>query len=592
MKTLTILASGAAAFLLMPSPSLAQGSLGELATGVPNGLFGRSLANAGDLTGDGIDDLVVGAPQDPSSGTYGSVYVFDGAATGTLVLGPLGIGTLDGCTVTGEPDQFGFSVDGGMDIDGDTVPDLVIGEPGAGNAYALSGANGADILDGTGVNLFSSCGSRHGFQVRLLNADGDGAADVLVIDRSELIGSSIRFRIYNGAWIASGGTTGNKVLFTRTSTGTGDGYGRGVAVLGDIDGDGRDEFAIGAIGSASGLIGGYVEVWSSGTATMLTRLDDPDGSSQQERFGSSVASAGDFDGDGIPDVLIGAPAWNAGSTSAVEGRLEVVSGAWIRSGGATARTLALVEGSGDERLGSTVQSADLNNDGRPDVIAAFEFSVGGHGVRTISGRTGLVMYEDAFPQGNIDDGIALLPDGAGITNVAIGFPNDSEVGPNAGKVVLRRGLDSAGVLETPGMGCLCVDAAPAGCENSTGRGGLLAAEGGTVGLTGGSLTLTGTGMSRSQPAIAFCGLPGPAVLPSGNGLFGLAASQRVGIGKTDANGTIALTGDALGSYQTLTFSSLSPGTTVRFQLVYRDLNCAFPTQGSINWTNAYEVIVR
>ena len=98
-------------------------------------------------------------------------------------------------------------------------------------------------------------------------------------------------------------------------------------------------------------------------------------------------------------------------------------------------------------------------------------------------------------------------------------------------------------------------------------------------------------MSNSQPVVAFCGLPG-TVLPIGSGLFGLSLSQRVGLGVTDANGTIVLNNDPLEAYQTLTLGSLTPGTSVRFQLVYRDLDCANPLQSSINWTNAYEIIAR
>lgn len=226
---------------------------------------GSSLAGAGDIDGDGLDDVVVGAPRNDSTGTNaGAVYVLDGESIA-------GRETIDlaeaGATLVGEPgERAGWSVSGGGDVDGDGSPDVLVGTP-----------------------LHTDSGVRTGVAYLVSGADLSGTAD-LNETAIELVGEADL-----------------------------DNAGRSVAIVGDATGDGHADVLVGAPFAADG---GRAYFLNGASITDDGTLADADavfvGEPSSVRVGWSVAGAGDLDGDGRADVVIGDPAnGEAGVTAGI-----------------------------------------------------------------------------------------------------------------------------------------------------------------------------------------------------------------------------------------------------------------------------------
>jgi hypothetical protein len=279
--------------VLAYSPHLHQnlytlhGSAGDLL-----GQFLRSLQ--ADLDGDGIDDFIVGAP------AVVSAYVYSGATGAPLF------------SKTGQAGSaFGFAVSRGGDIDGDHVCDFLIGSPDyddaalgrVGRVSAFSGADGKKIWSFDGLNV----GSQFGFSIAEPgDLDGDGIPDCIVGAPTDLDSNGIA----TGTLIAISGATGS-FLYRLAGDAVGDQFGWDVrSVSGDIDGDGVSDIIVGAPGS---LGGGYARTFSGATGAVLNtyveHTVDPSGSYAD--YARSVAG-GDFNGDGKTDILIGSYHFNLG----------------------------------------------------------------------------------------------------------------------------------------------------------------------------------------------------------------------------------------------------------------------------------------
>lgn len=307
------LAVGAPGHILVPHPSafIYSGATGNLihqftyGTGADD-QFGVSVAGAGDVDGDGHGDLIVGGPQADLPGQLdaGVALVYSGATGNALYTfqGTAGI-------------QLGWSVAGAGDVDADGSPDLVVGAPhadpagvaGAGSCMVFSGATGV-LLHRWDGNYF---GGILGFSVDGAgDADGDGHTD-LIVGAPTAFGSG-RSILYSGA-------TG-QVL--QTHMGSIDGaqgvyHGGSVAGVGDVDGDGYDDHLVGAMfDSLGGTLPwqGSARLYSGATGALLHVHF---GSAQGGRLGSAVAG-GDLNGDGIPDLVTGAPDGGANGGGSVE----------------------------------------------------------------------------------------------------------------------------------------------------------------------------------------------------------------------------------------------------------------------------------
>jgi hypothetical protein len=321
--------------------------------------LGRSVSNAGDVNGDGIDDLIIGAPgADPNGSASGETYVVfgsDGGFAPSLDLSSLEKG--DGSTgfvLNGidQLDDSGFSVSSAGDINGDGFSDILIGAPyadpnglasgetyvvfgteeGFGNSLELSSLEtgdgstgfvikGIDELDRSGYSV-SSAGDINGdliddILIGAYGADpnGDYSGETYVVfGTEEGFGNSLE--------LSSLETGDSSTGFVINGIGQLDFSGRSVSSAGDVNGDGFDDILIGAPGSEffsdDGSGKTYVVFGTDegfGNSLELSSLETGDGSTgfvingidADDLAGGSVSSAGDINGDGFGDILIGAP---------------------------------------------------------------------------------------------------------------------------------------------------------------------------------------------------------------------------------------------------------------------------------------------
>ncbi len=322
--------------------------------------FGSSVAGAGDVNGDGYADVVVGAGNYTSGTNYyqGKAYLYLGGASG------LSAAAL--WTATGETaySYFGGSVAGAGDVNGDGYADVVVGAYGygsnTGRAYLYFGSQGglssSAVWTATGEALgdyFAYCAATAG------DVNGDGYSDVVV-------GAYMNTSQAGKAYVYLGGPGGLAASAAWSKAGAaGVRFGGSVATAGDVNGDGYSDLLIGAsyynsrAGRAYLYLGG-----ASGPATSAAWTADGAASSL---FGNAVAPAGDVNGDGYSDVVVGAQ-----GSSTVLGKAYIYLGsaaglsttaAWTGSGAATA-----------DRFGYAVASADVNGDGYSDILVGAPYN--------------------------------------------------------------------------------------------------------------------------------------------------------------------------------------------------------------------------
>jgi hypothetical protein len=175
-----------------------------------------------------------------------------------------------------------------------------------------------------------------------------------------------------------------------------------VSTCGDVDRDGRSDFILGAPhADANGIDSGRARVFSGRDGRVLWTFD---GSSGAEALGTSVSGAGDVDGDGHPDCVLGAPKATRGGP---------LAGIAVVRSGRDGSVLWTLPGSTGEELGTWVSVAgDVDRDGRPDVIVGAPFANGRAGRALVfSGRSGSVLW--TFHGGTPGDEFGICVSGAG-----------------------------------------------------------------------------------------------------------------------------------------------------------------------------------
>ncbi len=268
-----------------------------------NGMFGQSVAGAGDVNADGYADLIVGDPQDSFWGGgpgAGVAWVYSGA-TGAPLWGYIGASA----------DVMGWAVGAAGDYDGDGYDDLLVSAPGntvgsnnnAGSVFVYSGAAHAVLLqiDGTADGYLGKSVARG-------DVDGDGAADFVI--------GAPSFNTASSGWQSTGAvfvySDAGALLRQVDGQASFDEFGAAVAVVGDLDGDGAGEYLVAAPQSDSGglLDNGSVELYSGASGSLMHRFE---GASDYRKLGQDLASAGDLDGDAAPEFLIADPGnWSGG----------------------------------------------------------------------------------------------------------------------------------------------------------------------------------------------------------------------------------------------------------------------------------------
>ncbi|NII29487.1 T9SS type A sorting domain-containing protein [Pseudoflavitalea sp. X16] len=364
--------------------------------------FGRSVQYAGDINGDGYSDVVIGDPNFIKGMTNyeGRAYVYYGSASG---LPPVPDVTLD---VNNPNCKLGWAVAGAGDVNGDGYADVMIGAPRyndtEGGVFVYYGS--AAGLVNTPDTISTGLPNYYlGYAIAGAgDVNGDGYDDVLVSAYNDIVTVDTgKVLVYYGA--ASGlPPTPNLILQGVNETDKA-GFGRSVASAGDVNGDGYGDVVIGAPYSNDGsntLEGRAYVFLGSGTGLSATPAAILDNANQDYAFfGSVVAGAGDINGDGYTDVLVNAPEYNNGSGI---GRAFIYLGSGSGISATPSDTLIGNDPS-NTHLGHTVASAgDVNSDGYADVLVTDEqFDTRGIVLLFKGSPTGLEAVPDSI-DGNID----------------------------------------------------------------------------------------------------------------------------------------------------------------------------------------------
>jgi hypothetical protein len=295
------------------------------------GLLGASVAGVGDLNGDHYGDVAAGAPGAavPLVGD-GVAMVFLGSAEG-LASGGLDW-TLEGLAQA----EFGAALAGGGDVNGDGYDDLLVGSPGWSNPEVDEGATWLFLGSPSGPPLGAAWTFESDVQDARAGAalsaagdfDSDGFADLVV----GAPGLSAPLPAEGGAWVFSGSSTGPAAIASWSFSSGEDGAlaGAALAAVGDLDGDGYEDLAVGApAGDGEDVVDlGQLLIFTGGAAGLsIAPVVTRSGSTAGGWFGAAVAKAGDANGDGLADVLVGEPF----ADLSLVGQVQLLTGlpAWI-----------------------------------------------------------------------------------------------------------------------------------------------------------------------------------------------------------------------------------------------------------------------
>ncbi len=330
--------------------------------------FGYWVSTAGDVNGDGYADVIVGAPYfDNGQTDEGRAYVFLGSASGLAA----------SSAWTAESDQenanFGDRVATAGDVNGDGYSDVIVGAqffdgtyPDDGRVFVYLGSASGPAISAGWTGYGDQASADFGFSVATAgDVNGDGFGDVIVGAPNYDNGQTDEGRAYVFPGSASG--LGASPVWTAESDQAGARFGLSVATAGDVNGDGYSDVIVGAPYYDNGQTDeGRAYVYhgsASGLSTSPAWTAESDQASAQ--FGLSVATAGDTNGDGYSDVIVGAPYYDNGQAD--EGRAFVFHGS--SSGLAASPTWTAESDQADSYFSYSVSTAgDVNGDGYSDVI--------------------------------------------------------------------------------------------------------------------------------------------------------------------------------------------------------------------------------
>jgi hypothetical protein len=403
--------------------------------------LGYSLRTAGDINGDGYEDIIIGASRKNSN--QGAAYVIYGGPTVSLSNLDLSSIALDplttGFVIRGNAanDYFGQSVSTAGDINNDGYDDIIVGAYGKNNfrgaVYVIYGGPKSAMsnidLSSTSLDpattgfviIGSSVSSYFGQSVSSAgDIDNDGYDDIIV--GASLINSAkgAAYVIYGGPKslmvnIDLSSTALNPLItgFRITGNAAGDYFGASVSLAGDINNDGYDDIIIGAYGKSSNKGAAYIIYGTTRSSSSNIDLSsialNPattgfmiSGNTANDRFGYSVSTTGDIDNDGYDDIIVGAYAKNSG-----QGAVYVIYGGPnslmvnidLSSTALNPVTTGfrLTGNAAGDYFGASVSLAgDINNDGYDDII------IGASRVNSSKGAAYVIYGGSKSSRSNID----------------------------------------------------------------------------------------------------------------------------------------------------------------------------------------------
>jgi hypothetical protein len=334
---------------------------------------GTAVAGPGDVNGDGWDDLIIGAPQAFGSTAVGATYLVLGPVTGTVPL------SLADAVWVGETnsDDSGYTLSGAGDANADGMADILIAAPFrssggsySGGAYLVLGpATGATYLSAAYAELVGeAAGDYAGFSLSGCgDVNADGSTDILIGAHGSDPGGA--------AYLLLGPTSGTVDLSAADAKMSGenadDAAGYSVSGAGDVNGDGNQDILIGARGNDSGVSDAGAAYLLLGPVTGSISLAVADakfeGTNAGDNAGEAVSGVGDIDGDGMSDLAVGARYEDSGGASA--GATYVILGPASGTFDLSLADAVLIGENADDRSGRALAAAgDVNADGKSDIL--------------------------------------------------------------------------------------------------------------------------------------------------------------------------------------------------------------------------------
>lgn len=341
--------------------------------------FGYAVSTAGDLNKDGFSDVIIGAPFfDHEATDEGAVFLYTGSVSG-LSTSPSA--TLEPTNQNGA--NFGFSVStaGDVNYDAGESSDIIVGAPfydneatDEGAAYVFLGSSnqqGVRDTSGTRLEPTNTANAQFGYSVSTAgDVNGDGLSDVIVGSPGDL-GSQIgRAYVYNGTNSVNGITSATPSAYLVSSaSGQQEGaqFGYSVSTAGDVNGDGFSDVIVGAPTfdtSYTDVGRAFVFIGSVDDLQTSAGLTLSSASQEGSKFGFSIGSGGDFDSDGYDDIIVGAPTFDGTYTN--QGRVYLFDPLTFNTGPFWNSSGISYSSEGSQLGYSVAFVGDVNGDGYDD----------------------------------------------------------------------------------------------------------------------------------------------------------------------------------------------------------------------------------